>query len=290
MPARQSQFRKSGGFLNQVDATIVGYRFTDEFNGEPFKPGKKPGTKEDRFHCLYLVPHVLIDGAEEAVTTTLFAGGWEDWDVSEDGHTLTPAEDGRQLGAGTAASIFIQSIEEQGHPVENADYPEGVYNYEPMIGMRVRLVQRNNEEATSRLGKRQDKKTGKLYSRQDLVVETVYSAGEAPRAASAAKTAPKAAKAVKAAGRPNGKVAGAPAVEADEVKALAAGTLIDILKENSPILKTKLSMAILRALPKHDLREPVRKWVFVDDNLAELAEEGVISFDKAKQTLSAVDA
>ena len=41
--ARPSSFKKGGGFLDGVDLTIVDYQFTDEFNGQPFKPGKIKG-------------------------------------------------------------------------------------------------------------------------------------------------------------------------------------------------------------------------------------------------------
>jgi len=113
MGARPTQFRKSGGFLNGVDATINDYQFTDEFNGEPFKPGKDPKTKKEKFHSLYCVLTATADGADDAVTTTLFVGSADDWDVSEDGHTLTPAEgrpENQQLGGGLPFTKFIDSM------------------------------------------------------------------------------------------------------------------------------------------------------------------------------------
>jgi hypothetical protein len=81
MGARPSAFRKSGGgFLNQVDGVIAGYEFTDEFNGVAFVPGKVAG--KDKFHSLYCVLSARVDGAEEDVTTTLFVGGADDFEVS----------------------------------------------------------------------------------------------------------------------------------------------------------------------------------------------------------------
>src|SRR5213593_1624882 len=88
MGARPSSFKKGGGFLNNVDGTFKGYQFTDEFNGEPFNPKAKGKDGKPRFHSLYFVPSVRVDGADEDVTTTMFVGGFDDWNVSNDGLTI----------------------------------------------------------------------------------------------------------------------------------------------------------------------------------------------------------
>src|SRR6266404_1481139 len=172
MGARPSSFKRGGGFLNGVDAVITGYTWTDAFNGKEFVAGKDPKTKKDKFHSLYFVLSARADGAEEDVTTTLFAGGFEDFEVSDDGHTLTPVEDGRELGGGTAFAKLLTSLVEAGFPETNLSETE--INYEPIIGTRVRFVQRVNAEDTKKLGKQVDKKTGKQYERKDLIIETVY--------------------------------------------------------------------------------------------------------------------
>ena len=111
MGARPSTYKKGGGFLNGVDGTITGYQWTDEFNGKAFVAGRDPKTKKERFHSLYLVPTVRVDGADEDVNTTLFAGGYDDYEVSEDGLTLTdPAGGDVSIGANTAAGKLLQSL------------------------------------------------------------------------------------------------------------------------------------------------------------------------------------
>src|SRR2546427_537618 len=66
--------------------------------------------------------------------------------------------------------------------------------FDPIIGTRVRFVQRKNEEMAKAGKKRTDKKTGKQYDYTDLVIDQVYElpsndATPAP-AAKATKQAP----------------------------------------------------------------------------------------------------
>lgn len=275
MGARPSSFRKAGGFLNNVDGVITGYTFTDEFNGEPFRPGRDPKTKKERFHSLYWVPTVLVDGATEDVNTTLFAGRADDWDVSEDGHTLTPVEDGRELGAGTAFAKFITSLVEAGFPETNL--PEDVINYECIVGTRVRFVQKTNVEDTKKLGKRKDKKTGREYDRQDLVVDQVYDL-PGVETKSNGKTAKPAGKPASTSKPPAKAAVGLPETGLED---LAKSTLLEIISDaDGKIVKSKLSMKVLTKLMKHPQREDVRKLIFTDDFLAQ--EDGW-SYNKAKQ-------
>ena len=121
MGARPSSFKKSGGFLNGVDGVISGYQFTDEFNGVAFVAGKDPKTKKERFHSLYTVLSVRVDGADEDVTTTLFTGGADDFEVTDDGHTLSPIEEGRELGANTPFAKLVVSLVEAGFPESRSE-------------------------------------------------------------------------------------------------------------------------------------------------------------------------
>lgn len=264
--ARPSTFKKGGGFLNDVDGVITGYQFTDEFNGKPFAAGKNPVTKKDRFHALYFVLSARVDGAEEDVTTTLFAGGADDYEVSDDGLTVTPNEDGNGLGFNTALGKFITSLCEAGFPED--ELPADEINYEAIIGRRVRFKQRTNEDDTKKLGKRKGK-DGKEYNRQDLIVEAYY--GSVAGAAKSTKTAVKPAKVLK------------PGV--DEVAALAVSTLADILskKDDGKLHTAKLTMAVLSAIPKHKLKEQVRSYLNNVDNLASI--EGVL-YDADTKILS----
>lgn len=274
MGSRPSSFKKGGGFLKGVDGVITGYQFTDEFNGQAFVPGNKPGTKEPKFHSLYMLITAKVDGADEEVNSTLFAGGFDDFEVSEDGLTLTMADGGPcALGGNTGVAKFIASLCDGGFPESNFSDDEESVNFEPMIGTRVRFDQRTDKETTAKKGQRKDKKTGKMYDRQDLVVDTVY---DLPGAV--AKTNGKAATPAKGAVKPvNGKSA-KPAVI--DLKELAGAALVEILEAaGGKITKQKLSMKTLTTpmLKGNDRRDDVREWLFDDDNLAELVEDGVIA-------------
>ena len=277
MGARPSSFKQGGGFLNGVDATLTDYQFTDEFNGEEYRPGKikdfRTGKPVDKPHSLNVFVSFRVDGADQDTTTTLkAAGNFEDWEVSEDGHTVTPIQDGQKLPSGTAWYKFIASLCQptngaEGFPVDRlSDDDDPTVNYEPIIGTRVRLVQQVDEDRTKRFGPKKDKKTGKEYERKDLVVEAVYDLPVAARKANGQSAAPgKAKSAVKS-------KATKPA--ADDVAEFAAETLRDILADNDgKIAKSKLSMKILNKLMKHPQREDVRKYLGNDENLAGI--EGV---------------
>ena len=292
MGARPSQFRKGGGFLNGVDGTWVDYQWTDEFNGQPFKPGVDPKTKKTRFHSLYFVPQILVDGADEPVTVSLFAGGYDDFEVSDDGHTIvgvgetdeTPIESRRQLGAGTAFAKVIASLVEAGFPEGNL--PDDVINYEAVIGARCRFVQRKNAEDTQKLGKRKAK-DGKEYDRQDLLIDQVYDLPDVEAKPNGKTKAPVKTAAKPAAGKATvAKAKGA--TKGADVSELSADTLRAILEDKGgSIQKPKLSMAILTKLMKHAQREDVRKFLFNDENLSNI--EGV-AYDQASGEIALADA
>jgi hypothetical protein len=276
--ARPSSFKKGGGFLNGVDGTITGYQFTDEFNGVAFTPGKDPKTKKERFHSLYCALSVRADGADEDVTSTLFVGGADDFIVSEDGHTLEPVEDGRELGANTGFAKLITSMCSAGFP--DTLLPEDSIDFSAIIGTRARFVQKKDEETTKRLGKRKAK-NGKEYDYQDLLIDQVY---ELP----GGKGVGKSAAAGKTAAKGNGKAAAAPPIDLDD---LAGSALVEMLtRAGKPLAKAKLSMLTLTTpmLKGNPAREDVRKYLFNDDNLAGLADAGLINFDTDTQTLSLV--
>ena len=299
MGTRQSSFKKGGGFLNGVDGTITDYRFTDEFNGELYKPKKykdaKTGKLSDLPHSLNAFLSVRVDGADEDTTTTLrVASKFEDWEISNDGHTLTPTEDAN-LGSSSAWGKFIQSWEiaaDQG--AESDEYGDNVFNFTPIIGSRVRLVQRpyNADELDNlkRLGApiKRKGKDGKEYNRQSLVVDQVYELAS-PEVKANGKTA-KPGKAIDPSKSAKASSVTAKAKiepETEDVKDLAGRALLEILDTTAggTIAKVKLSLKTLLTpvLKGHPQRDDVRKWIAQDDNLAELAEEGLITYNKATQ-------
>jgi hypothetical protein len=304
MGSRASTFKKGGGFLNNVDLTWLSYRFTDDVPSKegpqawadvPKKIKGKDGKTKERFHALNLEITVLPDGAKEAVTQSLFAGGWDDYVVSEDGLTLTAPNGGEvTIGADTAAGKLIITAIEAGFPEEDLDEDPNIVNFEPMVNRRYRLVQRRNDEATRKYGKRVDKKNPKRsYDLTDLVVDQYYGVVEAaarPTAKAAAKSAAAPAKKTSPAAttaspskKANGK-ATAPAAE--DVSSLATTTLLEVLSENdNSITKTKLGTKVLQRLMKHPQRDDIRTWLFNDDNLAELSETGV-TYDPASGVIS----
>jgi len=279
--ARPSQFKKGGGFLDGIDLVIKDYQFTDEFNGQPFKPGKikgQDGKPIEKPHTLNVLLTVRVEGADEDTTTTLkAANNFDAWEVSDDGYTITPAEEGTELSAGTSFAKFITSLCEANAEIE-ALLPEDSINYQGIIGTRLRTVQRTDAERTKKFGQKVDKKSGKGYDRKDLVVEQVY---ELPGSQPAAKS--KGGKANPPSKTAKGKAAPA-AAQGDDLDTLTKETLLVVIADNKgSIAKSKLSMKFLTKLMSHPQREDARKLVFSDDFLAQ--EDGW-SYDKAKQIVS----
>lgn len=255
----------------------MGYRFTDEFNGEPFVPGNKPGTKDPKFHSLFFELSARVDGAEEDITQNLFAGSADDFEISDDGLTVTASEEGQELGANTPFGKFLTSLVENGFPEKLLS--EDDINYEPIVGTRVRFGQVVEMGKDGKPRKRVAKKgnfKGKSFDVTSTVIEQVY---ELP-------------------GK-GGKVGGKKGKPADEdedtdtddaeqsVEDFAKETLIAIVRANKgKMSKEKTSMAILAKYPKHPMREDVRKLLKSETFLSEEdgwsydAKKGVITVEE----------
>src|SRR3990167_4916255 len=114
MGARPSSFKKGGGFLSGVDATITGYEY---FTGETVQI-KRGDRKGEDFTPLHLVPTFRVDGADEDVSQRLLIGDASNFgEVSEDGKTLFTPER-QSFGRNSEAGIFVESLI---NPVEGGD-------------------------------------------------------------------------------------------------------------------------------------------------------------------------
>jgi hypothetical protein len=136
--ARPSQYKESGGFLNNVDGVITGQRFTYQFGDNEPKRGEE--TKN-----IYSELSVKQDGASDEVTIHLYVGGGEYDDneryftISDDEHTLEPSEDDMAVWASSPWAAFVTSLVTNGFP--ESTLPEDEINYQAIVGTRARFVQ-----------------------------------------------------------------------------------------------------------------------------------------------------
>lgn len=271
-----------GGFLNGVDGVIAGYRWTDEFNGEAFVPGKKPGTKDDKFHSLFLEISARLDGADEDITQNLFAGNADEYDY-EDDQTLKNVEEDAECGISnnSPAGKFLASLVEAGFPLSAFGDDPLTVNLEPMVGTRVRFGQAVVIGKDGKPKKRVAKKgkfKGKEFDDTTTVIEQVYErAGKAGKASKTEKT-----------GKTSGKKAkDEEADESDDVETLASNFLIKVVTAaKGKLAKAKLSMALLKeenGMSKHPEREPIRKLLKSDDFLET---ENGWSYDAKKEIIT----
>ncbi len=272
MGARPSTFKKGGGFLNNVDGKITGYQFTDEFNGEAFVPGKDKAGK-DKFHSLNFVLSVRVDGATEDVTTTLFAGGYDNYDVSEDGLTLTAPDGGEcGIGANTALGKFVTSWCAAAGTEDDFDDDPNSVNFEPMIGRRIRFIQANiskeDEDKLIRAGKsvKRAGKDGKTYNRQNLQVAAVYDDVPKTTGKTSAKTSAKAAPSKLSLVKGNSVKGKAPVESIADRAGVVLQGILGKAKDNV-IARDDLSMAILKAIPKDPQRDAIREHLNNSDNV-----------------------
>lgn len=303
--ARPSSYRKGGGggFLNNVDATIVGYEFTDDIltkeGRQPYEPRTYKDTKTGRmkpsFHWMNAIVDFLVDGAAEPVQKLMRVGAFDAFSsIEDDGHTLVPVNENYGQGSNIDWGLFTDSLctpaVGKGFPEELL--PEDELNWSNIIGTRVRLVQRVNEEANKKFGKRKDATGEEKYDRTDLVVEEVY---QLPGTKAASKGAQKAAstsngagkvapQAAKANGKANGKAHATDELTSEELDALCSSTLMEVLAEaGKPMQKGRLTLPIHEKLDGNPYLQQVYNRCR-DDNF--LAMEDGWTYNKAKQTLA----
>lgn len=290
--SRPSAMYKGGGLRG--DGTIVGIRFTDEFFGKPYEEGKitftnKQGKKEttDKPHTLNVDIQVQLDDADGPVLRTLKAAkDFEQWEVSEDGLSVTNIEDAtRSLPQGTAWGKLLSSMVESGLPED--EFPEDELNYGFLVGKRFRFITKVDEERTAKYGQKAGK-DGKSFDRSNLLVDLYYEQSVPAKTITSAKTSAKlAAGKSTSASRTNGSGKQANAVQDKAEKLL--GVILGKQKTNE-IAKSKLSMAVLReyqgVFGKDDGdREAVRNLIFTDEFLNR--QEGWV-YDEATEVVAQV--
>lgn len=297
-----SKFKKGGGgFLNGVDGLIVDVQFTTELPGG----GEPAADRKSDFTSLFCKLSVREDGSEEPVSTHLFAGSADDFVVSDDGRTLTPVE-GASLWGGTAFARFYESLVANGMTDTEVENGEPL-DFSHLIGVRAHFVQVKDEEAMKRAAKNASKsrgkinaqgqrkgKDGKYYDQRTLEVSEVHSEGNEVEEAPAPVKTTAAKSAAKTTAKPAGKKAAA--VDADaELRSFTKDVVIAVVEnaKGGKLVKNDLNTAITRyfltpALKGDARRDSVRRLAYEDGLLEEMAEEGLIEFDKTSkaQTIS----
>ncbi len=283
MGLRDAFSKSSGGRLNNVDATVVDYEFSTTF---PYEAKGKTAGKKSTFNTLWFNASIKTDGAEEAVVEPIFAGDADQWDISEDGHSVSPKEGVERAGFFGSIVVLLEDMFNAGFP--EPDYEAGgEIDLSSLIGERFRFVQVKDEEATKRMGKQIDKKDPKKsYDRKRLGVTEYHGAAKEEAAPAAkAKTSTFA-----RGGKTNGAAKNAKTKEADELVEYADSILLDLLNaaKGNTIKKADLGSLSTRKLLGNPKRLAVQKLLSSDDYLGRENGWGYDGGSKA-QTISLSD-
>lgn len=268
-----------GGKFNNVDGVITDYEFTTE---HPFSKGGKRSSKSD-FSPLYGVLTARMDGTTEPDIDVMLVGSADDFVVSDEGKTITPV-DSQKVWSKSQWGKLIASMETAGIATENADYAEGVYNYDPILGQRVRFQQEvqldKAGKVKTRTGKGRDGKPREYNDTTTIVVQS-YGEAEVPKKGAKVTANTKVTKA--AGGKANGK-----AVEVDltDIADEALAGLIE--KFGSEFKKDKLVSAPGQLYLKKnfaDNADELRVILHSDAYLSGAEERGILGEYSAKTGL-----
>jgi len=265
--------KKGGGYLSNVDATIVGYSF---LVGDT-SVMKKGDRKGEDFTPLSLVPEFQVDGATDSQEIRLLIGDAERFgNVSKDGLTLdTPGTpNGEAIYASSEAGIFLESLitpaEGDGFPVDQFADLDDATNLEAMIGTRVRLVRPVNAEKTAKQGKQVNANTGKSYDRTDLKVQRIYELPDGKVAKKGAATPVKGAK-----GKPQ-----AASID-DTAQAALVRYLTDAPKQSLIVGKVRMKVLTDAAFKgDNDTRDAVVEYLLDTYNVAAMVKADLVTYDK----------
>lgn len=281
--ASASKFKAAGGggFLNNVDGTITGYKISES---GPTKSKKDP---KKFFNFLNFELSVRVDGATEDVTTRLSGGFADDWEISDDGLTITPVKDKTPFTANNNWAKFISSLEnpldgEAGFDPDN--FPEGdeddySLNWEPVINARATFAQVPDEARVGEFTVDKNDPTKKWPIRR-LAVKSYLGQAEPAKKGKGVSAAP-----VKGKGKAKAEDAATGATEALLRYLAKAG--------DDGIEVSKLRMKVLtdsKLANQPEVREAYALWLTNNDNLADI--EGVTLVGegkKAKVTLASTE-
>ena len=270
-----------GGKFQNVDGVISDYEFTT------VHPFAKEGNRRSRsdFSPLYGVVTAQMDGAKEPDVDVLLVGSADDFEISDAGKTITPVDGGNGVWAKGQWGKFIASLEKLGCETENADYEESVFNYEPIIGRRVRFQQEQQFDKAGTLKKRMGKgRDGKPREYDDTTTIVVADYGIAE---TAKKGATKGTTTTKS-GKTNG---AATEVDLTDKADEALVGLLDKFGGSAPkakLVSAPAQLFLKKNYPDHS--DELRKMLYDDDYLDVALVRGVISaYDKSGklQTLTA---
>ena len=279
--ARHATLSEGGsGKFNNVDGVITNYEFTIV---HPFAKQRNRRSRSD-FSPLYGVVTAQMDGAKEADVDVLLVGSADDFEISDEGKTITPMGGGNGVWAKGQWGKFIASLEKLGCETENADYEESVFNYEPIIGRRVRFQQEQQFDKSGKLKKRMGKgRDGKPREYDDTTTIVVADYGMAAAVKTGTKTTT-----TKAASKANG------AVKEVDLTDTADEALVGLLdKFGGSVPKAKLVSAPAQLFLKKnypDHSDELRKIIYDDDYLNDAVKRGVVSGYKQSDKLQTLTA
>ena len=286
MGARHATLSSGGGKFNGVAGLITDYEFTTT---HPF--AKASGRRNSEFSPLYGVLQAQIDGAKEPDTDVMLVGSADDFAISDGGKTLTPLDD-RGVWNKSQWGKLIQSMEDLGIATENDEYAEGVYNYNPIIGRRVRFAQEQQFDKGGKLKQREGKgRDGKkrLFDDTTTVATADYGSVAASKTTQTTRTKTETSPATRTAtGKPNGKVKEVDLTDsADEA-------LVGLLEKfGGSCAKAKLVSAPAQLYLKKTFPETsdeLRRTLYDDDYILGAVQRGIIaSYEQSSkaQTITA---
>jgi hypothetical protein len=252
----RSAVKKGGGFL-VGDGTLVDY----EFSHKGFPAGEET-------EWIYLVPSILMDGAEEPVAQHLFLGAADRFEIEDDGKTLSGER--MKFGGTPAGRLFdsmIEASDKVGANIEddlpNVDDGEAL-NLSGIVGKRFRFGKEVDQRANDKMGKKPRKKDGKavkdkdgkpiLDDRTTMIIEAVLATSNGN--GNGHKAAPSAKKAAKG----------------PDLKEEAEAVLRDIIEGSKvPVLVKNLKLVATSALLKNANKDALRTLILDDEFRSELS-------------------